>query len=40
MAVPFITDYKGVDPEISSGLDNNFYPRPRTYVLGLNLSLK
>jgi len=35
-----ITDYKGVDPEISSGLDNNFYPRPRTYVLGLNLSLK
>jgi len=35
-----ITDYKGVDPEISSGLDNNFYPRPRTFVLGLNLSLK
>ncbi|MGZ3766633.1 MAG: SusC/RagA family TonB-linked outer membrane protein [Mucilaginibacter sp.] len=35
-----ITDYKGVDPEISSGVDNNFYPRPRTYVLGLNLSLK
>ncbi|MFI5162251.1 MAG: SusC/RagA family TonB-linked outer membrane protein [Sphingobacteriales bacterium] len=35
-----ITDYKGVDPEISSGLDNNFYPRPRTYVLGLNLSLR
>jgi TonB-dependent starch-binding outer membrane protein SusC len=34
-----ITDYKGVDPEISSGIDNNFYPRPRTYVLGLNLSL-
>jgi len=42
-----ITDYKGVDPEISytgtsgvAGVDNNFYPRPRTYVLGLNLSLK
>ena len=35
-----ITDYKGVDPEISGGVDNNFYPRPRTYVLGLNLSLK
>ena len=34
-----ITKYKGVDPEIPSGLDNNFYPRPRTYVLGLNLSL-
>ncbi|MDB5087372.1 MAG: TonB-dependent Receptor Plug Domain protein [Mucilaginibacter sp.] len=35
-----ITQYKGVDPEISNGLDNNFYPRPRTYVLGLNLSVK
>lgn len=35
-----VTDYKGVDPEINGGIDNNFYPRPRTYVLGLNLSLK
>jgi TonB-linked SusC/RagA family outer membrane protein len=35
-----ITKYKGVDPEISSGIDNNFYPRPRTYVLGLNLAIK
>lgn len=46
-----ITDYKGVDPEIPNagtasvgvytpGIDNNFYPRPRTYVLGLNLDLK
>jgi iron complex outermembrane receptor protein len=34
-----ITKYKGVDPEVSSGIDNNFYPRPRTYTLGLNLSL-
>jgi len=34
-----ITDYKGVDPEVTNGVDNNFYPRPRTYVLGLNLSL-
>ncbi|WP_462266888.1 SusC/RagA family TonB-linked outer membrane protein [Mucilaginibacter sp.] len=33
-----ITKYRGADPEISSGIDNNFYPRPRTYVLGLNLS--
>ena len=32
-----ITKYKGVDPEISGGIDNNIYPRPRTYVLGLNL---
>ncbi|HEX6914097.1 MAG TPA: SusC/RagA family TonB-linked outer membrane protein [Chitinophagaceae bacterium] len=33
-----ITNYKGVDPEISWGIDNNFYPRPRTYSLGLNLN--
>jgi len=34
-----ITNYKGVDPEVSNGIDNNLYPRPRTFVLGLNLSL-
>ncbi|MDF2433703.1 MAG: TonB-dependent starch-binding outer membrane protein SusC [Mucilaginibacter sp.] len=34
-----ITKYKGVDPEVTNGIDNNLYPRPRTYVLGLNLSL-
>lgn len=38
-----ITKYKGVDPELpngsTAGIDNNFYPRPRTFVLGLNLSL-
>lgn len=33
-----ITKYKGVDPEIGSGIDNSFYPRPRTFVLGLNLA--
>lgn len=33
-----ITNYKGVDPELGNGIDNNLYPRPRTYVLGLNLS--
>jgi iron complex outermembrane receptor protein len=32
-----ITKYKGLDPEISGGIDNNFYPRPRTFVLGLSL---
>lgn len=31
-----ITDYEGLDPEIASGIDNNFYPRSRSYVLGLN----
>ncbi|MEZ4855605.1 MAG: SusC/RagA family TonB-linked outer membrane protein [Gelidibacter sp.] len=33
-----ITKYDGLDPEISNGIDNNFYPRPQTYVLGLNFT--
>ncbi|WP_462250649.1 SusC/RagA family TonB-linked outer membrane protein [Ekhidna sp.] len=35
-----ITPYEGIDPEIGglSGIDNNAYPRSRTYVLGLNLN--
>ncbi len=32
------TDYEGLDPEIASGIDNNFYPRSRTFVLGLNFN--
>ena len=32
-----ITKYPGIDPEISSGIDGNTYPRPRIYSLGLNL---
>ncbi|MCF8318707.1 MAG: SusC/RagA family TonB-linked outer membrane protein [Sphingobacteriaceae bacterium] len=32
-----ITKYKGLDPEIGGGIDNNFYPRPRIVALGLNL---
>jgi len=31
-----ITPYKGLDPEISGGLDNNYFPRARIYQLGLN----
>ncbi len=34
-----ITKYTGVDPEIYGGIDNGFYPRPRTFTLELNLSL-
>ncbi len=34
-----VTKYKGLDPEIANGIDNNIYPRPRTYTLGLNLNL-
>jgi len=33
-----ITKYKGLDPEVPSGIDNNLYPRPRVFSLGLNLS--
>ena len=33
-----ITNYSGLDPEINNGVDNNFYPRPRIYALGLNLN--
>lgn len=32
-----ITKYQGVDPEIADGIDNNFYPRARTYTFGLAL---
>lgn len=32
-----ITKYNGIDPEINGGRDSNIYPRPRTYVLGVNL---
>lgn len=32
-----VTKYQGLDPEIASGVDNNFYPRPRIYSLGLNV---
>jgi TonB-dependent starch-binding outer membrane protein SusC len=33
-----ITKYKGIDPELDGGLDNNIYPRPRTFLLGLNVT--
>jgi TonB-linked SusC/RagA family outer membrane protein len=34
----FITKYQGIDPEVDGGIDNNFYPRARTFMLGLNLT--
>ncbi|WP_179197726.1 TonB-dependent receptor [Hymenobacter crusticola] len=34
-----ITKYSGLDPEIFNGIDNNIYPRPRTFTFGLNLNL-
>ena len=43
-----ITKYSGLDPEVDTGveadgvhkqgIDNNFYPRPRVFVLGVNLT--
>lgn len=33
-----ITKYTGIDPEISTGIDNRIYPRPRVYALGINLT--
>lgn len=35
--VATITDYDGLDPEITGGIDNNFYPRPRSAVFGVNI---
>jgi TonB-dependent starch-binding outer membrane protein SusC len=32
-----VTKYSGLDPEIAGGIDNNFYPRPRTFMVGLSL---
>ncbi|HCM58858.1 MAG TPA: SusC/RagA family protein [Bacteroidales bacterium] len=32
------TKYSGLDPEVSGGIDNNFYPRPRTFMLGIGLT--
>lgn len=33
-----ITKYKGLDPELDGGIDNNIYPRPRTFLVGLNVT--
>ncbi|RNL50147.1 SusC/RagA family TonB-linked outer membrane protein [Pedobacter jejuensis] len=32
-----VSKYKGLDPELVTGIDYNLYPRPRTYTLGLNV---
>ena len=38
-----ITEYKGLDPELylgnnNYGIDNNMYPRPRSFVFGVNFT--
>lgn len=32
-----ITDYSGIDPEVTDGRDNTIYPRQRTILLGANV---
>lgn len=32
-----VTGYSGLDPEVQDGIDNNVFPRPRTFMLGVNL---
>ena len=33
-----ISEYSGLDPEVFGGIDNNVYPRPRTFILGASLN--
>jgi len=36
---PFvITSYKGLDPEVYGGIDQNIYPKPIVTVIGLSLN--
>lgn len=34
-----LTKYKGLDPEVGGGIDNNPYPRARAVIFGINLGL-
>ncbi len=33
-----LTPYEGLDPEVYDGIDNDVYPRPRIFMLGVNMS--
>lgn len=33
-----LTKYEGIDPEITGGIDSNFYPRARTIAFGLDIN--
>ena len=33
-----ISKYDGIDPEIANGFDSQMYPRPRSFILGVNLT--
>ena len=32
-----ITNYSGLDPEVFGGIDNQVYPRPRTWIMSVNI---
>ncbi|MCF6279320.1 MAG: TonB-dependent receptor, partial [Flavobacteriaceae bacterium] len=36
--VSTLTKYSGLDPEVFNGIDNTIYPRPRTFLMGLNIN--
>jgi len=33
-----VTKYRGLDPEVANGIDNNIYPRPKTFLFGVSLT--
>ena len=33
-----VTNYKGVDPEVANGIDNNMYPRSRNFIVGASFN--
>ena len=33
-----VTNYKGVDPEVGDGIDNNMYPRSRNFIVGASFN--
>ena len=35
-----LTKYDGIDPEIFGGIDNNFYPRPQSFLVGLTINFQ
>jgi hypothetical protein len=37
--IGYLTAYKGLDPEVTTGFDPGGYPRPRQYSFGANLKL-
>jgi TonB-dependent starch-binding outer membrane protein SusC len=33
-----LTPYDGIDPELNGGIDSNIYPRPLTFIFGININ--